>query len=268
MASVIWLPEKNMHREHNLLGIDWLAQNSALLSVNPAVKVIIGGMSLLLCTASASLWLIGVISFSMIFTAVVLGKTPWRSYFRLLLIPSLFILLGGAAILIEITGGEAGLAVSITGNSLHRAVLVTARAYGAMICLLMISLTTPMQEIIGVLRRCRIPSVIIELMYLIYRFLTILSEVLHRMNMAARSRLGYESRRASLRTAGGIAANLLVLAFQKASVSFDAMELRGYEGRLEFWEEEKPVGKKEVIGAIIYVFFLISLAAMERMGSI
>ena len=62
----------------------------------------------------------------------------------------------------------------------------------------------------------------------------------------------------------GIASNLLSLAFKRASTSFDAMESRGYIGKLNFYREEKPIQKKELILTIIYLVVIGFIFLYER----
>ena len=72
-----------------------------------------------------------------------------------------------------------------------RTMLVMARALGAVSALYLLSLSTPMPEIIGVLRKMRCPDVVTELMYLIYRYIFLLFHMHDAMKNSAMSRLGY-----------------------------------------------------------------------------
>ena len=51
------------------------------------------------------------------------------------------------------------------------AVFVTVKVLTGTACLYMISLTTPVYEVVGTLRRWHLPEVMLELMILMYRFL-------------------------------------------------------------------------------------------------
>ena len=62
----------------------------------------------------------------------------------------------------------------ITESSLHRAVTLFFQAMGAVCCLYFLGSTTPMPQLIEALRRCHAPELVIELMYLIYRYLSVL----------------------------------------------------------------------------------------------
>ena len=57
------------------------------------------------------------------------------------------------------------------------AVQIFCTAFGAVSCLYFLSLSTPMTDLIAVLERLHCPSLFIELMLLIYRFLFVLAEL-------------------------------------------------------------------------------------------
>lgn len=264
-----------MHDSHNLISIDVLAQKSKLNYLNPEYKMLIGICSLLLCVSINSYVLMVVIGASMMFATIYLGKLKISTYFRLLSLPIVFIILSGIAILIQISRTEIGIInipfaqwyLSITRSSIIDTGTVIIRSYSAITCLFMISLTTPIADIIDVLRKVKIPDIMIELMYLIYRYLMILIEVNAKMTIAANSRLGYKTFKSSYRSMFGIATNLLVLSFKRASISFDAMESRGYNGTIKFWQEKKELHKKEVILGVIY-FIVLGIIVIRYLRNI
>lgn len=261
-----------MHETNHILNIDTQAQKSRLSNLNSGYKMVLGMVSLFLCVALQSFLVIGIIAATMIFVTVFLGRIKIASYVRLLSIPTAFIILSGIAILFQISGDKLGYIdipigtgyLSITKSSLRETMTVIIRAYGAISCLFMISLSTPIPEIISLFRKLRMPEIVIELMYLIYRYIMILLEVLNKMTIAAESRLGYSSWKSSFRSMGGIASNLLILSFRRASISFDAMESRGYNGRLAFLEEEKPMHRNEAAWAAVYFSLLSIMIFVER----
>ena len=83
------------------------------------------------------------------------------------------------------------------------------------------------------------------------------------MKQSAQARLGDIGIRQGYRSFFGICANLLVLAFRRASDSFNAMEARGYDGELRFLEEKKLVTGRQRLGIVLYGVLLA-----ERMWSI
>ena len=84
----------------------------------------------------------------------------WPVYGRMLTIPLFFVILSGAVI-----------ALDFTKEAVMEAVFVTVKVLTGTACLYMISLTTPVYEVVGTLRRWHLPEVMLELMILMYRFL-------------------------------------------------------------------------------------------------
>ncbi|WP_099468220.1 cobalt ECF transporter T component CbiQ [Konateibacter massiliensis] len=270
----------NHHHHHNkkhhshgnrTLDMDNYAVRSGLAYVNPDLKLWAGVISLILCLFSRGFTSI-VIAVAMIGVILYFGKVNAEEYWHLLLIPFTFILLSGIVLLVDLSKVEMGIVsipilhryLVITWESLFTAVRISVKAMCSVTCLYMISLSTPMYEIIKVLRKCKLPEIMIELMFLIYRFIFVLLEAYSNMKTAADTRLGYINWRRSYQSFFGICTNLFVIAFQKASKNFDAMEARGYDGNLRFLESEKPVTKKQLGICGVYFVVIISLLTAER----
>jgi cobalt/nickel transport system permease protein len=193
--------------------------------------------------------------------AVSWGGLRIHQYARLLVLPVSFLLLGGMALLWEVSAQPMGILslpvggawLCVTPQGQARTVLVICRALGAVSCLCLLSVTTPMPEIIGVLRRARCPALVVDLMYLVYRYIFILLSLYHDMRDAAKSRLGFRDLRTSLRAGGKIYANVLARSYQWAGKNFDAMESRCYDAGIRFLERPGAVTWPQVSGAVVLV---------------
>lgn len=259
------------HHNHRTLAFYHYAMKSGLAYVNPDLKLWVGIISLVLCLLSCGFTSI-VIAVIMIGVILFFGKVNVKEYWHLLRIPFTFILLSGIVLLVDISRIEGGIVfipilhryLIITWESLFTATKISVKAMCSVTCLYMISLSTPMHEIIKVLRKWKLPEIMIELMFLIYRFIFVLLEVYYNMKTAAKTRLGYVNLRRSYQSFFGICTNLFVIAFQKASKNFDAMEARGYDGNLRFLESEKPATKKQLGLCGGYFLVIIILLGVER----
>jgi cobalt/nickel transport system permease protein len=227
---------------------------------------------LVICIASDYYPVSILIAMAMIGCTIYLGKINVQTYLRILVIPFTFILISGIVLLVELSKVKLGYLdiplfggyCSITKTSIHSTVSVSVKALCSVTCLYMISLSTPLYEIIGVLKRCKVPEIIIELMYLMYRFIFLLLETYHNMKVSAQSRLGYITLRRSYQSFFGICTNLFVIAYNKASKSFDAMEARGYDGAITFIEKKKPVSKKHIVIVGFYFIMLFTVLALKK----
>ena len=236
------------HSHGGVLVIDVYARRSRYFAWSPALKT--GGCVLLLvlCVASPSPWVPLALALIMAFLTV-WGGIRFHDYLALLSLPAAFLLLSGLALLwdyVPVMDGVAAIPLwngwlVVTAAAQVRARLVMARALGAMSCLYFLSLSTTMPEILSVLRRAHVPSVMTELAVLIYRYLFVLLSAYETMQDAAASRLGYSTFARSIRTTGAVYGNLLAASFRRAGACFDAMESHCYDGEIRFLEREKPV---------------------------
>ena len=131
------------------------------------------------------------------------------------------------------------------------------RALGAVSALYMMTLTTPLSEIIAVLRKAHVPKLIIELMNMIYRYIFIMIDTHSRMKNSAESRLGYCDFKTSCYSFGQVASNLLVVSLKRGNNYYNALEARCYNGDLQFLEEEKQVKAGQVVMAVIFIIILL-----------
>ena len=237
------------HKHSGFLSNDVLAQISRLKKVNPTLKFWTLLALMVISVASRNPYTGLFLMLAMFIIAVFVGGVSVHHYVQVMVLPVSFLLIGGLALLFEVSSGTIGiLNINVFGfwlivseNSQSQTALVISRAFGAVSCLCVLSVTTPMPDIIGVLRRARCPDFIIDLMYLIYRYVFILILMHFDMRNAARSRLGYRDFRTSMRATGNIYANLLSRSYKVAAMNFDAMESRCYESGIIFMEHRKKI---------------------------
>lgn len=255
------------------IDIEQLAVESGLADINPGLKMIIGISSLIICLLSKYGITAIVVMLIMMYITLHYGRIKKDDYWHISIIPLSFILLSGIVLLVDISSQKMGYIaipiyskyIIVTKETLKMTLVVTAKAISGVSCLYMISLSTPLYQMIGVLRRCQVPTIMIEMMYLTYRFIFIILETFHNMRTAADTRLGFINLRRSYASFFGICVNLLVIAFQKASRSFDTMEARCYDGQLNFIDEKKLVTIKQVSLAGIYLMTIIIILVLERL---
>lgn len=258
------------HGHTQFLTIDVLAQTSRLNKVNPSLKFWTILALMVLCVSARSP-VVGIfLTAAMLILTVLIGGLALHNYVHLLLLPVSFLMISGLALLFEVTPQRTGVLgihvfgfwLCVSAGAQANTALVMARAMGAVSCLYLLSLTTPVSELIGVLRRARCPDVLIELMYLIYRYIFILLSMYHTMKDAAASRLGFVDFRASVRTTGNLYSNLLSRSYRLANKNFDAMESRCYSTGIRFLENREKVTGIQAAAAIGITVFTLSLSIL------
>ena len=223
---------------HALELVDRTAQASPLSAVPPELKGLPCLVGLLCCASGASPLLLLALWGSAVLVLRLLGGVPLRRYLRLLALPGAFLLLGALALAVDLGPAQGavlalpapGGVLSVTAESQRRAVLTTLRAFGGVSWLYALALTTPMGQILDLLRRLKLPKTLVELMFLTYRYLFLLWALLEAMTQAARCRLGWHDLSAGVRTSGAVAAVLLGRSLGQARRSLAAMEARCWRG--------------------------------------
>ncbi len=257
------------HKHTGILTIDVLAYGSNLNKVNSILKASTVFFLLVLCIWSKSP-IVGIfLAIAVLILIVYVGGLKLDIYVHFLLLPVSFLLVSGLALLFEVVSYDKGIIniyifnfwLSVTSEAQIRATIVMCRALGGLSCVYLLSLTTPMSEIISVLRTMHCPEIIIELMYLIYRYIFILLFMYNTMHDAAKSRLGFINFGTSVRTTGSIYSNLLSRSYRQANINFDAMESRCFDSQIRFLDNSKKVKIAHVLFAagIIIFTLLISL---------
>jgi len=254
IVAGVFLARVSRHKHTQVLSIDVLAQVSRLRNINPALKFWTLLILIVICVASGSPFT-GLFLFAAMFSlAVFAGGLSVHHYVHILALPVSFLLIGGLALLFDVTPEPAGvlnlrvsgLWLSVSAGAQAQTALIVSRALGAVSCLNLLSVTTPMPDVIGTLRRARCPALIIDLMYLIYRYVFILLSLHHDMRDAAISRLGFRDYRTSLRATGMVYSNLLARSYQFASRNFDAMESRCFDSGISFLQRRAGVRRMHV----------------------
>ena len=265
------LPHLHAHlHEGGMLSIDHWAQHSRLRGVNPYLKLILALGILILCLAANNAAFGLTVALFMLLIINKASGVPFHYVCSLLTVPLVFIAVSCLAIALDFTHQPLGLAslplpgglgyLSATQEGLQAAALLACRAYGAVCCLYFLSLTIPMQEIIMMLDSMHLPPLIIELMYLIYRYIFMLLDIQHHMTIAASSRLGYASMRSAWFSFTHISGNLLAASFSRSSNCLDAMDARCYNGRLRFLTHNTPLQPQHVAVCMLCLLSFSGLA--------
>ncbi len=119
-----------------------------------------------------------------------------------------------------------------TEEGLMRGVLLGSRVLGAVSVMLLLSSVTPAYKIFGALRWFRVPEGWIEIALLVYRYIFVLLDQTADIAAAQRVRLGYSTMGRSLSSAGVLAGTVVARSMDQAMRTYEAMTLRGYQGRL------------------------------------
>ncbi len=222
--------------------IDRYAYTNRIRAVEPGQKAGLALLVLLLCLLLnrpavgllAVIWLWGL--------AIFWAGLPAWLFGRVLLAEGLFLGLSVLGVAVSLSWSPpAGLAwsspvgplwISSSPAALAQALTLVTRALGCAAALNFLTLTTPLIDLVDLLRRLRVPPLLIDLMGLVYRFIFVLLESLERMYIAQASRLGYVDVSRGMHSAALLAGRLFIESYQRSRRLQLALESRGYDGQL------------------------------------
>ena len=105
-------------------------------------------------------------------------------------------------------------------------------ALRGMLCLatvVLVSNTTPFNEVLRVLRRARVPALLVTTLALMHRYLFVLADERERMRRARASRTFTRGRRFTWHALASVAGQLFIRASERAERIYDAMCARGWK---------------------------------------
>jgi cobalt/nickel transport system permease protein len=212
--------------------IDRLAHGNAWSRRHPADKMVLAGGLLLLSLALPPMPGAALVLASALGATVFGARVPAADLARLMAVPVAFILSGGLvlAISLRLDGGGPVLALSPEGTLM--AVDVSLRAAAATASLLLLMTTTPIGDMLGLLRAARVPPPLVDVVLLVYRFIMLVIGAADAIRTAQASRLGYTSLRRSIRSVGLLAAALLPRALDRGRRLEIGLAARAYDGNL------------------------------------
>jgi cobalt/nickel transport system permease protein len=262
-----------------MINIDTYAYSSRLKDVNPLRKLAFSLLTLCVCLWSGSITVSVLILFIMGGLTVVKGGIPKLLYLKLIMLPVGFLMISVFTIAVNVSEKPAdffcslavfGTHVGMSRTGVFRAIVLFFKALGAVSCLYFLSLNTPMVDLLGVLRKLKVPRLLIDLMELIYRFIFVFLETADSMITAQNSRLGYSSIASLYRSLAALASTLFIRSYKRSDDIFTALESRGYDGELNVLQEPVETRISQFIMPVVMNLLLILTTLLLRryMGGI
>jgi len=164
------------------------------------------------------------------------------------------------AVSLKIGGSMSDVSLHLAQTEYVKVAQVCSRSLGGLAALLFLALTTPLIDIIALLRRLKAPEVLLDIMVLCYRTLFVFSESVHDTITAQSARLGYTTARISMRSLGGLVANITVQVWQRSQALHLAAMARNNDGPLRFIEHSYPNSTRDMCIALSAGTALVALS--------
>ena len=190
------------------------------------------------------------------------ARVPPRTYLAVLFAPLGFLLLSCLTMLV--TPGVDG-AWHWAGAMLPTVARTALRSLAMLAALLGLVLTTPLPDLLSLLRRLRTPELLLDLMALCYRMQFVLRQAWDEGVTAQSARLGYSGWRHAWRSTGLLAGQMAVQVWQRAAALQMAADARAYQGTLRFLPAAFPHARRQNGWAALGAVLLFALALKDRL---
>lgn len=249
--------------------LDSVAQQSAFRRIHPGTKLLLCLGSLLICLASPSplVPLVSGIVLSLVLVGP--GRVPPRLYGGILLGPAVFTVVS-VIILLFIVGGGAVVwqwnplswpTLTITEGGIQQGSLVLCRVFGCSVSLFFIALSTPMTDLFNGMKRVGLPTVLIDLMMIIYRYIFITLDNAIDIWRAQVMRLGYRRPVEAIRSFSTLCGMLFITSWNAGEDLLRAMDCRCYDGVFPTLGRAEPVRARSLLPVVLYLVLLGGLLA-------
>jgi cobalt/nickel transport system permease protein len=254
--------------------LDDYAYSNHLRDIHPGEKLaftlITMGISFI-----PNLYANGATIFLMACISIFIAGVPAKAYIKLLALPLAFLTMGLLSLVISIGTTESalvtvpffGTTAAITQSNLKLAVHMFFKSMAMVSCLYFLSATTPILDVIQLLRRLKVPALFLELMLIIYRYIFVLSKAAENIYTSQSSRLGHRTFKASLSSLGKLVSSLFIKSFTDAQKLYISLVARGYDGDLKVLEGEFSISAKRLL-LMGFVDTILLLIAIKTGGSL
>jgi len=210
--------------------IDQSAYNNRWRQVSPAAKAVF-----CLCGISAAFLagqpgMSGTVAFVIALITIIGAGIPVSRYLRAIAPALLF--LGLSTLTLLVSFDSTG--ITFTGAGRDQTAQLCGRAAASVTALLFVALTTPMTEILALLRKLKLPDLLLDMAVIGYRMLFVFSDAVQQIRTAQSARLGYANYRHSLRALGQLVAAVTLQVWQRAAALDLAASARCNDGSLRF----------------------------------
>lgn len=216
-------------------------------------------------------WQTAMLVFASCLFFVVYYKASMRTFLRRLLYPLYIIVI--VSVVQPLTYGSTVafltplFSLPIYAEGLWFGLLVFMRCLAAVAVLNLLILTTSMMAVLGSLEWFKVPSVLLDVAFLMFRYIFVISDEAAKIHNAQRARCGY-SRSLSyfrrLKNYGTLFGMLLVRSYERAVTVGNAMISRGYKGETKLFAfANRTVPAKDIFYGTILILAVVSLILLD-----
>jgi cobalt/nickel transport system permease protein len=233
--------------------IDTLAYTNHLRSLPPSQKLLFALTILAIALIAHPITQLLVILWMSVWI-VVYARIPLKIYLRLLTLTGVFLGTSLLALIVNFVSIQKLSLVQVDslggiglGNwygylsklGIQQSLTIAPRALSCTSCLLFVLLTIPFSEGLQVLRKWNVPTLLTDLLLLMYRFVFLFLKTATELGLAQRARGGYRDRRRWLHSLGLLVGQLVARSLQRYRQFSLGLTARGFSGELQVYSGRK-----------------------------
>jgi cobalt/nickel transport system permease protein len=241
--------------------IDAAAYACRWQGVAPSAKALFALAGIAAAWLARSPATLGVLALLSMLATLAGARVPLRTYVAVALAPLGFLSLSCLTMLATpAAGGGWQWAPAL----LPAVACIALRSLAVMAAVLGLVLTTPMPDLLLLLRRLRTPELLLDMMALCYRMLFVLRQAWEEGTTAQAARLGHRGWRQSWRSMGLLAGQIAMQVWQRAAALQAAADARAWQGSLRFLPSSFPHARRQGALALLASAVLLALAFRDR----
>ncbi len=251
-----------------MLSIDRYAYTNRLKNIHPIEKISFSLMTLLLCLIFNSIYLYFFVIITMSISILYIARIPTLGYFKMLAIPFPFLIISVLTIIININNNPESflygfrvysLDIGISRIGIIEGTTLFLRSLSCISCMFFLACTTSMVDITNVLKKIKVPMILIEMSTIIYRYIFVLLETVMHMKLSQECRLGYVNKKTSYYSLGYLITNLFLKSHEKHKILYLSLVSRGYTGELNVINRDNKISYKNLSIISIYIILVIMI---------
>lgn len=224
-----------------MLIIDKYAYTNKLAKLNPMIKLIVVAISLIIATTINNNYINVIIFITMMVLTTFVAGIPFKNYIKILILPMSFLLISTISILISISSKDVYIYslkigskyMGITNESILQSINITIRVFASVSATFFLGLTTSLNQLIIVFNKMKLPSIIIELLVLIYRFIFVFLEEANEIYIAQEIRFGYCNFKNTFNSTSLLIKALFIRMFLRYEDMVNALDAKLYDGEFK-----------------------------------
>ncbi len=257
-----------------MIFLDKIASQSKIAKLHPALKIGLWFCATAFCLLNHSMLFYAIIITIFLFVSCLFSAVSTFKLLVLFFATLGFVALSTSTVLVDINAATyiysvqmAGLKIGVNELSMQTALFVFFRSISCIVVLYALILNTTFSQLMYVLRKLKIPVVMLDLMLQISLNISLLIKNTSQMFIAQQSRLGHSNYANSIHSVAKLGASAFVLSSLRVAKLHQSMVSRGYNGEIHYFDSKWAINKTEtalslsMLSLILALFFYFNLMA-------